>query len=137
MIEPPAGPMDNLMSPTLVEIGDIEVEEDGSAISTREEEAKTSVAEEDGVISISSATGQENSTTTGSGMSKQEEWDAGVATSLAGTGTVVDWADFAHEEDRYIVDSAEVWVEYTGPEMTTEAFQRHVIGYWDRVRRKG
>ena len=73
MMEPPAGPMYNLMSPSLLEIGDIEVEEDSSAISTREKETKTPVVKEDGVISISSATGQEDSTTTGSDMSKQEE----------------------------------------------------------------
>ena len=60
------------MSRALLEIGDIDVEENGSAISTREEEAKTPVAKEDGVIFISSATGQEDSTTIGSGMSKQE-----------------------------------------------------------------
>ena len=45
-----------------------------------------------------------------------------MAASLAGIGMVVDWADFAHKADMYTVDSAEVWVECTGPEMTSEAF---------------
>ena len=41
-----------------------------------------------------------------------------------GSGLISGWYrdDFAHKEDMDTADSAEVWVECTGPEMTSEAF---------------